>query len=75
MAELLLVDIDNPPAKLHLHAMTQVGVASALDPRKLVKVYSLHLTSNDAYKASFTYEDGCAYFRNCGTHEEIDKNP
>ena len=40
-----------------------------------MKVYTFHLTSNDAYKASFTFEEGCAYMRSCGTHDEIDKDP
>lgn len=72
---LTLVDVDNPPAKLHLHSLTGKLVASALDSSKKVKVYTFHLTSNDAWKASFTLEDGTAYLRACGPHDSIDKNP
>lgn len=75
IAELIYVDIDNAPAKLHLHALKGKTVKSALDPSKNVPVYTIHITSNDSYKASFTYENETAYFRVCGTHDEIDKNP
>jgi hypothetical protein len=75
LGEMVLQDIDHPPAKLHLHTLTNTQVPSALDPSKKVSVYTLHITSNDAYKASFTFEDGCAYMRNCGPHNEVDKTP
>ncbi len=73
--EMILTDIDNPPAKLHLHALAGREVKSALAPQKRVKIYTVHITSNDSYKASFTFEDGCAYMRCCGPHDDIDKNP
>ncbi|RFP18638.1 hypothetical protein D0T23_02255 [Duganella sp. BJB475] len=75
LGEMVLMDIDAPPAKLHLHMLTNKQVTSVLDPTKKVNVYTVHLTSNDAYKASFTFEGGCAYLRDCGTHADIDKSP
>ncbi|MDP2434095.1 MAG: hypothetical protein Q8O33_19040 [Pseudomonadota bacterium] len=72
---LLCVDVDNPPARLHLHTLTSKTVPSVLAPGKRVKVYTFHLTSNDAWKASFTLENGTAYLRLCGPHDKIDKNP
>lgn len=38
-------------------------------------VWSLHITADDRYKASFTYEDGTLYFRTCGIHDTVDKHP
>ena len=72
---LVLVDVDHPPARLHLHPLTGKTVRSALDPARQVKVYTFHLTSNDAWKASFTLEDGCAYLRYCGEHDGVDNAP
>jgi hypothetical protein len=74
LGELLLTDILDPPAKLHLHPLTSKSVPSRLDPAKKVKVYTIHLTSNDSYKASFTFENGVAYMRVCGEHDDIDKS-
>ncbi|WP_211453592.1 hypothetical protein [Collimonas antrihumi] len=74
LSELILLDIDNAPAKLHLHALTNKQVLSALDQNKKVPVYSIHLTTNDTYKASFTYEEETAYMRICGEHDDVDKN-
>lgn len=75
LGQLILVDVENPPARLHLHPLTSKTVCSALDRSKKVKVYTFHLTSNDSYKASFTLEDGTAYLRACGSHDLIDSNP
>jgi hypothetical protein len=75
LGEMILIDVDNPPAKLHLHCLKNKQVPSAIDASKKVNVYTLHITSNDAYKASFTFENGCAYMRRCGTHADIDKDP
>lgn len=75
LAELSMVDIDNAPAKLHLHALKNKEVVSVLDPKKKVKVYTFHVTSSDSHKASFTFEDGCAYMRYIGAHDDIDKAP
>lgn len=64
------------PHKLHFHPLKDLRVKSAVVPKgPKVKVYTIHLTRNDAYKASFTLEDGVAYFRACGTHHDIDKDP
>lgn len=72
---LVLVDVNNPPARLHLHPLTGKTVTSVLDPSKRVKVYTFHLTSNDSWKASFTLENGIAYLRLCGPHDQVDKSP
>ena len=34
LGDLTLIDIDKPPARLHLHALAGKQVDSALDPRK-----------------------------------------
>ena len=75
IGELALVDVESPPAKLHLHPLKGITVPSAIDPSIKVKVYTFHITSNDAWKASFTLENGTAYFRACGPHDRIDKSP
>ncbi len=75
ISELILLDISKAPAKLHLHTLKHKTVKSATDPKKKCPVYTFHLTGNDKYKASFTFEDGTAYLRVCGEHDWIDKNP
>lgn len=75
LGEMVLLDLDHPPAKLHLHPLTNTQVSSALNPATKVEVYILHITSNDSYKASFTFEDGCAYMRFCGPHDKVDNSP
>ncbi|MGV7207411.1 hypothetical protein ACLB1G_06115 [Oxalobacteraceae bacterium A2-2] len=50
-------------------------VPSVRDPAKKVKVYTIHITTDDTYKASFTLEDGIAHMRVCGGHDQVDKNP
>jgi len=72
---LFMVDVLAPPARLHLHPLKSKMVPSAIDGSKKVKVYTFHLTSNDAWKASFTLEDGTAYLRACGPHDRIDQSP
>lgn len=72
---LLLADVSQLPAKLHFHQLTNKLVPSRLDPTKKVVAWSLHVTADDRYKASFTYEDGVLYFRLCDEHDVIDKNP
>jgi hypothetical protein len=72
---LIMVDVEAPPAKLHLHPLTGKTVPAVLDAKKRIKVYTFHLTSNDSYKASFTFENGTAYLRTCGPHDKIDSNP
>jgi hypothetical protein len=73
--ELPLLDVSCAPAKLHLHTLKGLTVRSAVDPTRTVAVYTIHITTNDKYKASFTFEDGTAYMRVCGTHDWVDKNP
>lgn len=72
---LFFQNIDSIPAKLHLHQLTSKEVPSRLDRAKKVKAWSLHITANDRYKASFTYEGGTLYFRTCGLHDVVDKSP
>jgi hypothetical protein len=62
------------PSVLHVHALTGRTVRSALDPRKQVPVWTMHVTKNND-KVSFTIESGTAYFRTFGTHQEIDSSP
>jgi hypothetical protein len=75
LGELLLVDLDAPPAKLHLHPLAGWLVPSVLDPNVKTKVFTFHLTSNDAWKASFTLENGTAYLRKCAPHDRLDDSP
>ena len=72
---LLWLDLDAAPAKLHLHQLTNKKVASAVMQGKSVTPWTLHVTADDTYKASFTLEDGVAYMRLCDEHDVIDKNP
>lgn len=67
--------IDSIPGKLHFHQLTGKEVPSRLNKSKKVKAWSLHITADDRYKASFTYEDGTLYFRTCGKHDTVDKKP
>lgn len=72
---LLLADIDQLPAKLHLHPLTGKKVASRLNSNEKVPAWSLHVTPDDRLKASFTYEEGVMYLRLVDDHDVIDKNP
>ncbi|APW37132.1 hypothetical protein RD110_07930 [Rhodoferax koreense] len=72
---MLFMELDAPPAKLHLHTLKNREVQSRLDPTKKVAVWTIHLTADDNYKASFTLEHGTAYFRTCGKHDAVDKKP
>lgn len=72
---LLFKNVDQLPAKLHFHQLTNRMVESRLDASKSVKAWSLHITANDNYKASFTFEDGVLYFRTCGPHDAVGKKP
>ncbi|MEF8708271.1 MAG: hypothetical protein V5B38_05045 [Candidatus Accumulibacter propinquus] len=75
LALLIMADVSAPPARLHLHTLKSKLVPSSLDASKKIKVYTFHLTSNDAWKASFTLEEGTAYLRACGPHDRIDSSP
>ena len=72
---LLLADIDQLPAKLHLHPLTNKKATSRLDASTKVAAWSLHVTPDDRLKASFTYEEGVMYLRLVDDHDVIDKNP
>ncbi len=72
---LLLADLDAPPCALHLHQLTNKKVLSVERTGHKVNVWTMHVTKDDTYKASFTLEDGTAYFRLCDEHDVIDKNP
>ncbi len=71
---LFMLEVDKAPDKLHLHPLTDIEVPSMKDPKKKIKVYTIHITPDDSYKASFTLEDGTAYLRVCGEHDWVDKN-
>lgn len=73
--QLFMMDTDQAPSKLHFHPLKDKLVPSVVDPKKKIKVYTIHITTDDAYKASFTLEDGTAYLRVCGEHDQVDKNP
>jgi hypothetical protein len=75
LQSLFLLSLDDAPAKLHLHQLRNRQVTSRLDPSKKVNVWTLHITADDNYKASFTMESGTAYFRTCGKHDTVDKTP
>jgi hypothetical protein len=75
LRELLFANLDAAPRRLHLHPLTSKPVTSMLDPKKKVHAWTIHVTANDAYKASFTLEDGVAYMRLCDEHDVIDRNP
>lgn len=72
---LLLLGLDELPRKLHLHQLTSLKVDSAVEPGKKVNVWSLHVTADDRYKASFTFEGGVIYLRLVDEHDVIDKHP
>jgi len=75
LQSLALMPLDNVPAKLHMHQLQNRQVTSRLDDKKKVNVWTLHITADDKYKASFTMESGTAYFRTCGKHDTVDKTP
>lgn len=66
---------DSVPRKLHMHQLVNKEVPSVENPEKKVRVWTLHITADDRYKASFTFESECCQFRACGLHDEIDKKP
>jgi len=72
---LLFQNLDTAPRKLHLHPLVSKLVPSRADPKKKVPVWTFHLTPDDRWKASFTFEGGVAHFRVCGKHDVIDKSP
>lgn len=68
-------NLDQLPRKLHFHQLVNKLVPSAVNPKEKVNAWSLHITADDRYKASFTYESGTLYFRTCGLHDAVDKKP
>jgi hypothetical protein len=72
---LLFLNLDAPLARLHLHQLKNKDVPSVEKPGRKVPAWTIHVTANDAYKASFTLEDGTAYMRLCDEHDVIDRNP
>jgi hypothetical protein len=64
IGSLILCDLDQMPAKLHLHIL-----------KGHPGVFSIHLTKDDRYKASFKMVKGIAVMRRCALHDELDKNP
>jgi hypothetical protein len=72
---MLFTPMDQIPAAWHMHQLTGREVPSIEDPKKKVKVWTIHLNTADTYKASFTLEDMHAYFRTCGEHDAVDKTP
>jgi hypothetical protein len=75
LKELLFLDLDQAPRKLHLHQLGQKKVPSATRVGVDVNPWTVHVTANDLYKVSFTLEDGIAYFRHCDEHDRVDKHP
>ena len=72
---LLFTEIDKLPSKLHFHKMKGKLVESAVNSKTKDDAWSMHVTPDDAYKASFTFEDGVVYLRLCDVHAAIDKSP
>ena len=62
------------PAVLQVHQLTGRTVRSALDDTKQVPVWTMHVTTNND-KVSFTIENGVAYFRTFGAHQDVDARP
>jgi hypothetical protein len=72
---MMFQNIDRAPRKWHMHQLTGKLVPSFVDPSKKVAVWTLHVTADDSYKASFTLEDCKACFRLVDEHDIIDKRP
>lgn len=68
-------EVDQAPRAWHMHMLHDKKVESRLDPKKKINVWTMHLNAADTYKASFTFEDGVAYFRTCGLHDKVDRTP
>lgn len=72
---LLFLDLDRAPGKLHLHPLTGKTGRSVCNPSTRVPIWTIHVTANDAYKASFTLEGGVAYLRCIKKHDALDDDP
>lgn len=75
ITNLLFKELDAVPRKLHMHQLVGLEVPSVLEKGKKVRPWTIHITADDKYKASFTLEQGVMHFRVCGLHDSIDKNP
>lgn len=75
IAKLLFAQLDALPRAWHMHALTHKKVDAVCSPGQKVTPWTLHITADDRYKASFTLEDAVAYFRLCDEHDIVDKNP
>lgn len=75
LRELLFTKLDAPAGFLHLHQLKNREVSSVQRVGHSVNPWTIHVTRNDSYKASFTLEDGVAYMRICDTHDKVDKRP
>lgn len=71
----LLLSVSEIPDKRKFHKLVNKPVPSVLDPKQNVGAWSCHVTANDAYKASFTFEGGVMYMRQVDEHDRIDKRP
>lgn len=60
------------PARLKFHPLKG---KSANIGEQTFKVYTIHVTRNDAYKASFTVHGQTARMRHIDTHDALDKRP
>ena len=54
---------------------TSANILNMTNPAYRSICTPIHITPDDRYKASFTFEHGVAYFRACGEHDQVDKNP
>ena len=75
LSSLIFKQVETLPQKLHFHQLKDKEATSRRDSKKKVPIWSLHLTANDAYKGSFTFEDCVMYMRVCDTHKIVDKTP
>lgn len=62
LAEMMLCE--RLPAKLHCHKLGGYE-----------DIWTIHVTTNSVYKASFTLKDGVATMRRIALHDHIDANP
>lgn len=75
LRDLLLTGLDAPPRYLHLHQLKQKKVPSMTRHDVKCNPWSIHVTRNDVYKASFTLEGSIALMRNCAEHDVLDRKP
>lgn len=66
LSNLIMQEQGHIPGKMHYHKNKN---------QKYKDVYTVHVTADDRYKASFKIENGIAVFRFIKLHDELDKNP